>query len=513
MAIPHHGERMAALKTAMHSAVLKAERDRHNISPGGGGLFDEIARLEADTEARTTSARESARLGVADPYKKHLIEKRIELEKARADALESEGVMHGHIRGVESEDIRRKRSDDDLLRGLNLRNRAFGKSGDAATLMGLETEGRHPATIARAAVAMAQHRRLVHGQDMTEMGLEQDEIGMKGRAIRDRKTERGMRKEGFTDFQIKQKIDALQKGDVMQDTQDLSDKIKGLSKALDEETSALNHNRDSMQAYSSTIREIDKQLKVETRADKVQELTDRKSALTKSVAAHDKAGVMAQFGMNKAQQFAADKKKLDDMGLPPDVYQRALADLRGGTSGGGGPGPSMGIHSTSDPGEAYSRLMAFREDAFAAKGDIREKSDGAVIKGGRRSVRQQQADLAKRVKDARTRQVNKSAHATKKLLGKNAYRRREERAFQAQQISAEHVDDWMAFEKRTEGPIEASIAVGEEQNIQATSRIGTPESITSNPYGGIGDTREILERIAKAVEKEAETKIETADLK
>ncbi len=244
----------------------------------------------------------------------------------------------------------------------------------------------------------------------------------------------------------------------------------------------------------------------------------QKATLKTSVESREKAAINERYGMSRVEQFRAEKDKLDAMRndknnpISQDAYNRALSDLSQSFSGGhnSSPAPSMGIHSTTDSGEAISRLIAFRENAFAQKGDIRSAS--TLTRAGRRAVASKAAAIRRKgirlrggkrglgVTDA----GDPTEAMTSRMLGEDAY-------------TDPLTDLGVSPEEATfPDPHVSPLANPTEQLYPpAPTYAGyTSGREVGSGYGGSGDdTKTLLERIAKAVEKESEVKIETAGLK
>lgn len=496
--ISNRGTKVQELKKVLSDAIRDETLLINESKEGGGGLLDEINTLERNSNARGTAGYMSKLLGVKNPYEEDIAKKRVLLAKRREEALEATRRRVGATRNIEDAERSYRFGDEATIREMRMDNATFNMSPNEARLHRMKESGASFSAITGVRGEMWENRYNLQNKALQDDERERSEIGMKPRAIRDKRLSEDMKKAGYSESQIAAQIGSNKQTDSAKDKQELIDTTKAYIKALDSESAALKNSRDAMQPYYDLVKKLDKQIKDETDPVKRQELTDKRTGLGASVREHEKAGIQQRYGMSRADQFSAEKKKLDDMRndktnpIDSDTYNRALVDLQQTyqTNNGSGLQPaSMGIHSTSDPGEAYSRLMAFREDAFAAKGDTR---GGPIAKV--RKAKARQTALRRRKGVTVDELGDPTAGMDFDFPGDDKY-------------SDPLTDLGVRPEEAESRPIES--ASGMNKEVQKP----THDYWANTSTGTIDDPVKILERIAKAVEKEAETKVETADLK
>lgn len=474
--IPHRGERLEGMKAILREAIAEEASLKRSITKGGGGIFDLLAKAEGDWLGRGTGALGSFVGGVENPVEKEIGKLRKELDETRKRALEAEARRMGIGTGIEDFERESKLADEKLLRDLRRKNTTFGMSDIDKAMYDMRESGTPFLTQVGVRGAMSESNELALSEDLDEDEFARGGIGLKSREVRDRKIARKMKREGYIQSDINRKLASLGATDKAVDKQELTTKTNNLVKALNEEADALNNSRNAMQPYMELMVKLD---------------ATEKARLKTTVEAHEKAQINQRYGTSRADEFRLEKERLDKMRSDPnspisaDTYNRAMADLMRAYSptGGSRSSPSMGIFSSSDLGESYSRLMAFRETAFGGA-DTRSQ------------VSRRAARMARRRKGAALRRDPTEGFISR-MLGDEPYR--------------DPLIDLGAV------PEEAKVNLGEfiygEQGLHGG--IANPYNYGEREIGrGLPDrNEELLERIAKAVEKDADVKIETAGIK
>lgn len=344
-------------------------------------LSKQLENMEKNVMGRGTAAISSLLTWTENPYEAGIAKQREKVALSRKEVLEAEDRRRKSVRDVEESERAGKKSDDDMLKNMMRNTATIGMTDKQQHAFSRRNAGANEMTIASELIEMGNQdsRRLKRGleEEETERGY----IGKSSREVRDLRTRAKMKREGFAEDDIKAQLDSFTKTDKAQDAQDLTDKIKALTKELNNQAAAYRNNHDVMQPYESLLSKItDKEQKAAFVATVKNEDLERRASLIRD--------------SNPQEQFKRAQESINELHdknqISMSERDKALNDAKRsifGTPSGRGYIPSQGINGVEAGGpEALSNLATFRELAFGS---------GSGAGGGGRptktTVRQRQA--------------------------------------------------------------------------------------------------------------------------